>query len=251
MMRFDVLTLFPRMFDDPLNESVLKRAQERKHIEIVVHNIRDFGLGRHRIVDDTPFGGGGGMVMKPEPLVRAIESMKKPHPAARVLLMTPQGVPLGSDHVRRLAEYRHLVLVCGRYEGIDERVRVEFVDEEVSIGDYVLTGGELAAMVLIDAVSRQIQGVLGHKNAAHEDSFSEGLLEYPQYTKPRDFRGLRVPEVLISGNHEEIKRWRRRESIRRTWLRRPDLLRKADLSPEDLTTIAEWEQEGESCRETA
>jgi tRNA (guanine37-N1)-methyltransferase len=251
MMRFDVLTLFPRMFDDPLNESVLKRAQERKHIEIVVHNIRDFGLGRHRIVDDTPFGGGGGMVMKPEPLVRAIESMKKPHPAARVLLMTPQGVPLGSDHVRRLAEYRHLVLVCGRYEGIDERVRVEFVDEEVSIGDYVLTGGELAAMVLIDAVSRQIQGVLGHKNAAHEDSFSEGLLEYPQYTKPRDFRGLRVPEVLISGNHEEIKRWRRRESIRRTWLRRPDLLRRADLSPEDLTTIAEWEQEGESCRETA
>jgi len=251
MMRFDVLTLFPRMFDHPLNESVLKRAQERKHIEIAVHNIRDFGVGRHRIVDDTPFGGGGGMVMKPEPLVRAVESVKKPHPSARVVLMTPQGVPLGSDLVRRLVEYRHLVLVCGRYEGIDERVRVGFVDEEISIGDYVLTGGELAAMVLIDAVSRQIQGVLGHENAAHEDSFSEGLLEYPHYTKPRDFRGLRVPEVLMSGNHEEIKRWRRKESIRRTWLRRPDLLRRADLSREDLTAIAEWEQEGASCRETA
>ena len=251
MIRFDVLTLFPRMFDDPLNESVLKRAQEQKRIEIIVHDIRDFGLGRHRIVDDTPFGGGGGMVMKPEPLVQAIESVKKPYPSARVVLLTPQGAPLDADHVRRLAEYRHLVLVCGRYEGIDERVRVGFVDEEISIGDYVLTGGELAAMVLIDTVSRQIRGVLGHENAAHEDSFSEGLLEYPHYTKPRDFRGLRVPEILMSGNHEEIKRWRRKESIRRTWLRRPDLLRRADLSREDLTAIAEWEQEGESCRETA
>jgi len=251
VIRFDVLTLFPQMFDAPLNESVLKRAQERGKITIAIHNIRDFGVGRHRVVDDTPFGGGGGMVMKPEPIVQAIESIKKRHALTRVLLMTPQGAVLDSDHVRRLAGYSHLVLVCGRYEGVDERVRLGFVDEEISIGDYVLTGGELAAMVLVDAVSRQIEGVLGHENAAHEDSFSQGLLEYPQYTKPRSFRGVRVPEVLISGNHQEIRRWRRRASIRRTWLRRPELLKKAALSPEDLRVISEWEQEGESCRETA
>ncbi len=248
MIRFDVLTLFPGMFNSPLSESVLGKARDKKQIEIALHNIRDFAPGRHRVVDDTPYGGGGGMVMKPEPLVRAIEFVKKPSPSARVILMSPQGVLLSAGHVRRLAQYPHLVLVCGRYEGVDERVRLEVVDEEISIGDYVLTGGELAAMVIIDAVSRQIRGVLGHENAAHEDSFSDGLLEYPHYTKPRNFRGLRIPEVLISGNHREIKRWRRKESIRRTWLRRPDLLERAALSDEDCKTLDELKREGESCR---
>ena len=239
MIRFDALTLFPGMFESPLSESILKKAQERKHVEIVVHDIRDFAQDRHRVVDDTPYGGGGGMVMKAEPVVRAIESVKVSHPSARVLLMTPQGILLTQDHVSRLAQFQHLTLICGRYEGIDERVRLGFIDEEISIGDYVLTGGELAAMVLIDAVSRQIPGVLGHEEAAREDSFSHGLLEYPQYTKPRDFRGLRVPEVLISGNHQEIQRWRRKESIRRTRLRRPDLLEKVRLSPDDRKAFDE------------
>jgi tRNA (guanine37-N1)-methyltransferase len=251
MIRFDVLTLFPRMFESPLSESILEKAQDRKQIEIAIHNIRDFGEGRHQVADGTPFGGGGGMVMKPEPIVRAIESIKEPHPSARVLLMTPQGVLLDHDRVRRLAQYSHLVLVCGRYEGVDERVRLGFVDEEISIGDYVLTGGELAAMVAIDAISRQIEGVLGHKEAAQKDSFSDGLLEYPQYTKPRNFRGRAVPEILISGNHEEIKRWRRKESIRKTWLRRPDLLKRAELSAEDSKTLDELQREGEFWRGVA
>ena len=242
MIRFDVLTLFPQMFKSPLSESVLKKAQERKQIEVIVRNIRDFARGRHQVVDDTPYGGGGGMVMKAEPIVRSIESVKKPFPSARVLLMTPQGLLLDNSQVRRLAQYPHLVLVCGRYEGVDERVRLGFVDEEVSIGDYVLTGGELAAMVLIDAVSRQIRGVLGNEDATRQDSFSDGLLEYPQYTMPRNFRGLTVPEILISGNHRAIKEWRRKESIRRTWLRRRDLLEKAKLSEKDCKTIHEWER---------
>jgi tRNA (guanine37-N1)-methyltransferase len=251
MTRFDVLTLFPRMFESPLSESLIKRAREKEKIAIQIHNIRDFTQDRHRTVDDTPYGGGGGMVMKPEPIVRAIEAVKKPYPSARVILMTPHGILLDHIQIGRLAQYPHLVLVCGRYEGIDERVRLGFVDEEISIGDYVLTGGELAAMVLIDALFRQIPGALGYEDAAREDSFVEGLLEHPQYTKPQSFRGLRVPEILLSGNHQEIKRWRRRESIRRTWLRRPDLLEKAKLTAEDLNTLAEWGKEGESCNRMA
>ncbi|MBW2120770.1 MAG: tRNA (guanosine(37)-N1)-methyltransferase TrmD [Deltaproteobacteria bacterium] len=239
MIRFDVLTLFPGMFESPLRESLLGKARQAGRIEIVVHNIRDFAEGRHRIVDDTPYGGGGGMVMKPEPIVRCIESIKKPYPSARVILMSPQGVLLDDGHVRRLARHSHLVLVCRRYEGVDERVRLGFVDEELSIGDYVLTGGELAAMVVIDAVSRLVPGVLGYEKAADEDSFANGLLEYPQYTKPRDFRGLRVPEILISGNHQAIREWRRRESIRRTGLRRRDLLEKARLSAEERKVLEE------------
>lgn len=188
--------------------------------------------------------------MKVEPIVRGIESIKGLHPSARVILLTPQGARLDDHHVRRLAEYPHLLLVCGRYEGIDERVRLGFVDEEISIGDYVLSGGELAAMVLIEAVSRRIPGVLGREDAPHEDSFSNGLLEYPQYTKPRVFRGLKVPDVLISGDHEAIRRWRRGESLRRTWLRRPDLLKGANLPAEDRKRIDEWEREGEACKQT-
>ncbi|NIO03641.1 MAG: tRNA (guanosine(37)-N1)-methyltransferase TrmD [Proteobacteria bacterium] len=247
-MRFDVLTLFPRMFESPLSESILQKARNREQVKVIVHNIRDFAHGRHRVVDDTPYGGGGGMVMKPEPVVRAIESIKKNHPSARVILMTPQGSLLDDSHVCRLVQYPHLVLMCGRYEGVDERVRLGFVDEEISIGDYVLTGGELAAMVVIDAVSRQLDGFLGNESAARDDSFSEGLLEYPQYTKPRNFRGLRVPEILISGNHKEIRRWRRKESIRKTWLRRPDLLKKSKLSAEDCKTLDEIEREGRLCK---
>ncbi len=189
------------------------------------------------------------MVMKPGPMARAIESVKMPFPSARALLMTPQGKLLNHGHVCQLAQWSHLILVCGRYEGIDERVRVGFVDEEISIGDYVLTGGEFAAMVVIDAVSRHIQGVLGHEKAAQEDSFSAGLLEYPHYTKPRDFRGMKVPETLISGNHQEIKRWRRREALRRTCQRRPDLLAKAVLTTEDLRILEEIEAEGQACKE--
>lgn len=251
MIRFDVLTLFPRMFESPLGESILGKAQKREQIEIALHNIRDFASGPHRVVDDTPYGGGGGMVMKPEPIVRAIESIKKRHLSARVLLMTPQGTLLNHEHVSRLARYPHLILVCGRYEGVDERIRVAFVDEEISIGDYVLTGGELAALVVIEAVSRQIEGVLGHAEAAQKDSFSDGLLEYPQYTKPQNFRGMGVPEILISGNHQEIKRWRRKESLRKTWLRRPDLLNKLDLSTEDAKTLDEIKKEGKLCKGAA
>jgi tRNA (guanine37-N1)-methyltransferase len=238
------------MFESPLRESILQKAQEKKQIEIVVHNIRDFAKGRHRVVDDTPYGGGAGMLMKVEPIVRSIEAITKPFPSARVLLMSPQGVALDNGHVSRLAQYQHLILVCGRYEGVDERVRFGFVDEEISIGDYVLTGGELAAMVIIDTVSRQMPGVLGNRDATREESFSDGLLEYPQYTKPRNFRGLRVPEVLLSGNHQAIHGWRKKASIRKTWLRRQDLLRKARLSTEDCKTIDQCEREGVSCTET-
>ncbi len=251
MIRFDLLTLFPGMFESPLRESIIERACRRGQIEISVYNIRDFAQGRHRVVDDTPYGGGGGMVMKPGPIVRAIESIKKPYPSARVILMTPQGALLDHGQVCRLAQYPHLVLVCGRYEGVDERVRFGFIDEEISIGDYVLTGGELAAMVIIDAVSRQIEGVLGNVEAAQDDSFSGGLLEYPQYTKPRSFRGLEVPEILISGNHQEIRRWRRKESIRKTWLRRPDLLKRMELSAEDWKAIDEIERERRFCKGAA
>jgi tRNA (guanine37-N1)-methyltransferase len=244
MIRFDILTLFPQMFESPLGESLLKRARERGLVEVNLRNIRDFSQGPHRVVDDTPYGGGGGMVMKAEPMVRAIESIREPHPSARVVLMTPQGAVLDDRHVRRLAQSPHLVLVCGRYEGVDERVRSGFVDEELSIGDYVLTGGELAAMVTIDAVSRHVEGVLGHENAAREDSFAEGLLEYPQYTKPRTFRGLKVPDVLLSGNHQAIEEWRRKASIQKTWQRRRDLLEKANLSPEELLIVEKWDREG-------
>ncbi|NWG04274.1 MAG: tRNA (guanosine(37)-N1)-methyltransferase TrmD [Syntrophaceae bacterium] len=238
-MRFDILTLFPGMFSSPLQESILGKAIEKGLIEIHIMNIRDFALDKHHVADDAPYGGGQGMVMKVEPIARAIESVKLQNPFAKTIYLTPQGRPFDQDLARRFSALPHLILLCGRYEGVDERVRELFVDEEVSIGDYVLTGGELAAMVLIDAISRFIPGVLGSERSAQEDSFYHSLLEYPQYTRPFDFRGHCVPEVLLSGNHSMISCWRRKEALRRTSSRRPDLLSRADLSEEDKKLLGE------------
>ena len=238
-MRFDILTLFPNMFSSPLQESILGKAIQKKLIEIQIINIREFTLDKHQVVDDTPYGGGQGMVMKVEPIARAIESVKSRNPFARTIYLTPQGKPFNQDLARRFSSQSHLILLCGRYEGVDERVRELFIDEEISIGDYVLTGGELAAMVLIDAISRFIPGVLGSDRSAEEDSFFNSLLEYPQYTRPFNFGGRCVPEVLLSGNHSSIFSWRRKEALRRTSLRRPDLLARADLSEEDKKLMEE------------
>jgi len=238
-MKVDILTLFPNMFSSPLRESILGKAIEKGLLQIQTLNVRDFTLDKHQVVDDAPYGGGQGMVMKVEPIARAIESVKSQNRSAWIIYLTPQGKPFDQDLARRLSTRPHLVLLCGRYEGVDERARDLFVDEEISIGDYVLTGGELAAMVLIDAVSRFIPGVLGSDRSAEEDSFFNSLLEYPQYTRPVDFRGSRVPEVLLSGNHAAISVWRRREAIRRTSLRRPDLLAKANLTEEDKRLLEE------------
>jgi len=238
-MRFDILTLFPEMFSSPFKESILAKAIEKGLIEVRTINIRDFALDKHRIVDDAPYGGGQGMVMKVEPIARAIEQVKSEDPSVRTIYLTPEGKPLNEEMVRQLSSRSHLVLLCGRYEGVDERVRELFIDEEISIGDYVLTGGELAAMVLIDAISRLLPGVLGSDRSAEEDSFFGSLLEYPQYTRPSTFRGYEVPEVLLSGNHQAISLWRRKEALRRTWVRRPDLLSKASLSEEDKKILEE------------
>lgn len=232
-MKFDILTLFPGMFDGPFAESIIKRAVEDGLIEIRLHNIRDYAFDRHKTADDYPYGGGAGMVMKPEPLAACIEQVRSDRPAARVILTTPQGKPFNHALAAELAREEELLIICGRYEGVDERVRELFVDDEISLGDFVLTGGEMAAMVLVDAVSRLIPGVLGCGDSAAGDSFSDGLLEYPQYTRPAEFRGLGVPDVLLSGNHQEIARWRRRMALLRTWLKRPDLLATARLSEED------------------
>ena len=238
-MKFDILTLFPNMFSSPLRESILGKAVEKGLIQIQTINIRDFALDKHQVVDDAPYGGGQGMVMKVEPIARAIESVKSQNRYARTIYLTPQGIPFHQELARRLSTQSHLILLCGRYEGVDERARDLFIDEEISIGDYVLTGGELAAMVLVDAVSRFIPGVLGSDRSAEEDSFFNSLLEYPQYTRPVDFRGSRVPEVLLSGNHSAISLWRRREAIRRTSLRRPDLLAEANLTEEEKRLLEE------------
>lgn len=244
-MKFDILTLFPAMFDGPFAESIIKRAVEDGLIEIRLHNIRDCAFDRHKTADDYPYGGGAGMVMKPEPLAASIEKVKAERPAARVILTTPQGRPFNQALAAELAREGELLIICGRYEGVDERVRELFVDDEISLGDFVLTGGEMAAMVLVDAISRLIPGVLGCGDSAAGDSFSDGLLEYPQYTRPAEFRGLGVPEVLLSGNHQQIARWRRRMALQRTWLKRPDLLATARMSEEDrkfLRELAEAER---------
>jgi tRNA (guanine37-N1)-methyltransferase len=238
MIRFDILTLFPDMFHSPLASSVLKRAIDRGIIRVNIYNIRDFTTDKHRVADDSPYGGGSGMVMMAGPIVTGIEGIKSANGPPRVILMTPQGVRFDHNEAKRLSKYDHLLFVCGRYEGIDERVR-DYVDEELSIGDYILMGGELAVMVVIDAVSRFMPEVLGSAESVLEESFANALLEYPQYTRPRDFRGKRVPEVLISGNHRQINYWRRKEALRRTLLRRPDLLREADLPEDDLALLEE------------
>ena len=246
-MRFDILTLFPGMFSSPLKESILGKAIEKGLIQTRTLNIRDYSLDKHQVVDDTPYGGGQGMVIKAEPIARAIESAKSQNPSAWTVYLTPQGKPLNQDLARRLSTHLHLILLCGRYEGVDERVRELFIDEEISIGDYILTGGELAAMVLIDAVSRFIPGVLGSDRSAEEDSFFNSLLEYPQYTRPSNFRGSCVPEVLLSGNHSAISQWRRKEALRRTSLRRPDLITRANLSEGDKRVLEEIRNSSDDC----
>jgi len=232
-MRFDVFTLFPEMFSSYLATSMLKRAAENRLIEVSLYNIRDWTTDKHHITDDTPYGGGGGMVMKPEPIFAAVESVLGAPPACPVILMTPQGRQFTQQVANELSGYERIGLLCGRYEGVDERVREHLVTDEISIGDFVLTGGELPAMVLIDALTRLIPGALGDPTGAEDDSFASGLLEYPHYTRPPEFRGWGVPAVLQSGNHAEIDRWRRERALERTLLRRPDLLEAMDLSKKD------------------
>lgn len=225
-MHFDIFTLFPAMFHGPFTESILKRAQERALLSIALHNIRDATTDKHHIVDDYPYGGGAGMVMKPEPIFAAIEAV---HQTGPIIYLTPQGRLFNQDIAQQLAQESHITLLCGHYEGIDERICQHLVTDEISIGDYVLTGGELAAMILVDAVCRLLPGVLA-ADSPQEESHSSHMLEYPQYTRPADFRGWRVPDVLLSGHHENVARWRRKESLRRTRQRRPDLFAKIDLS---------------------
>lgn len=241
-MRFDVLTLFPGMLQAPLSESILGKAQGAGLIEVAVHNLRDWAQGRHQVTDDTPCGGGDGMVMKVEPIARAVRELRGRSQGARVLLMSPQGQPFRQADAVRLSREPALVFICGRYEGFDERVRT-LVDEELSLGDFVLTGGEPAALAMIDAVARLLPGVLGAAGSAEHDSFSDGLLEYPQYTRPIEFEGLRVPDILLSGNHKAVAHWRRREQLRRTLQRRPDLLEHAALSRMDLKMLEELRRE--------
>jgi len=246
-MRFDVLTLFPAMLQAPLAESILGRAQGAGLMTVGVHPLRDWAAGRHQVTDDTPCGGGDGMVMKVEPIARAVRELRSRNAGARVLLMSPQGRTFRQADAVRLSREPGLIFVCGRYEGFDERVR-SLVDEELSLGDFILTGGEPAALVMIDAIARLLPGVLGAAGSAAHDSFSDGLLEYPQYTRPVEFEGLRVPDILLSGNHQAIAAWRRREQLRRTLQRRPDLLAHAILSEDDLKVLAELRGEMEGDR---
>lgn len=235
-MRFHVLTIFPRMFHSPFADGIVHRAITEGLIELRLHDIREYACDRRRSTDDYTFGGGPGMLMKPQPLFDGVESVRKSHlirEGAPVILLTPQGERLTQPMVETLAREDDLILICGRYEGVDERVRENLVTHEISIGDYVLSGGEAAAIVLIEAVARLIPGVLGSFESMQNDSFTTGLLQHPQYTRPSEFRGMAVPDVLLSGNHASIQRWRRQESLRRTFLRRPDLLAGAELSPED------------------
>jgi tRNA (guanine37-N1)-methyltransferase len=239
MIRFDVLSIFPEMFASPLNCSIVKRAREKGLMEIHVHNIRDYAEDKHKMTDDSPYGGGGGMVMKVEPIDRALASILPEREGVLTILLTPQGETFSQKMAEEMSLRSRIILICGHYEGVDERVRDHLVDKEVSMGDYILTGGELSAMVMIDAISRLVPGVLGNCESTSSDSFSMGLLEYPHYTRPSNYRGWPVPEVLLSGNHREILAWRRKESLRRTYARRPDLLEKIALSPEDREILEE------------
>ncbi len=230
------------MFVSPLNESIVGKAVERGLISIRVHNIRDYTTDKHQMADDRPFGGGEGMVMKPEPIVSALQAIGR-EPPPRTILLSPQGGLFDQRTARRLSELPRLVLICGRYEGVDERVARHFVDEEISIGDYVLTGGELAAMVILDAITRLIPGVLGNESSAESESFVEPVLEYPQYTRPQEFCGHRVPEILLSGNHAAIHRWRRGHALLRTRQRRPDLFARLELTPDEREWLRRAEEE--------
>ncbi len=256
-MHIDILTLFPDMFQGPFQTGIFQRAVDRKLVSLSIHNIRDYTHDRHATADDYPYGGGAGMVMKPEPIFEAVESIKSGIPEARdsgqppVILLSPQGRLFSQSIANELSKHGHLILICGHYEGVDERVCQHLATDEISIGDYVLSGGELAAMVIVDAVVRLIPRVLGSPNSPLDDSHVSGLLEYPQYTRPPEYRGWSVPEVLLSGNHAQINRWRRQQAILRTGQRRPELLAEASLSPEEkrlVKTIINGNDE-KSCRE--
>jgi tRNA (guanine37-N1)-methyltransferase len=262
-MRFDVFTLFPSIFESPLKESMLKRAIESGSLDVQLHNIRDYAEGRHQVTDDYPYGGGGGMVMKPEPVFAAVEAVLgleirnaevgmpnevEPafgiqHSAFPIVLLTPQGRLFNQQVAFELAQYDRVALICGRYEGFDERIREHLATDEISIGDYVLTGGELAALVVVDAVIRLKPGVLGDPTGALDDSHASGLLEYPHYTRPPEFRGWRVPEILLSGDHAKVDQWRREQALLRTWGRRPELLDRAELSELDRAFLHRLDQE--------
>jgi tRNA (guanine37-N1)-methyltransferase len=242
-MRLDILTLFPDLFASFLRESILGRAIKTGLVEVRLISIREFAKGPHRATDDRPYGGGDGMVMKPGPIYRALESIERERDKSFVILLTPQGRRFDQPTAWELSWKEHLILICGRYEGVDERVRAACVDMDLSIGDYVLSGGELAAMVVVDTVSRLVPGVLGGERSNLEDSFEDGLLEYPHYTRPRVFKGQEVPGVLLSGDHEKIRVWRRTESLRRTFEKRPDLLKAAKLTEEDRRILDKLNQE--------
>lgn len=232
-MRIDIITLFPEMFKGPFDYSIIKRARDEGKVSLNLINLRDFSHDKHRQVDDYPYGGGKGMVIKPEPVFRGVESLIEKREETRVLLLCPQGQLFNQEKAKELAREKHLIMICGHYEGVDERVRENLVDEDISIGDYVLTGGEIPAMVVIDGVVRLIPGVLSSAESVEEESYYEGLLEYPQYTRPEEFRGLKVPQVLLSGDHARIKKWRRRQALVRTFEKRPHLLNKISLREED------------------
>lgn len=243
-MHIDIFTLFPEMFNGPFDASIIRRARETGQVRLALHNIRDFALDRHHVTDDAPYGGGGGMVMKPEPIWNAVEAALGFDPTGQpdlppIILLTPQGRLFTQAVARELVAYPRLLLICGRYEGVDERVRQYLTTDEISIGDVVLSGGEIPAMVIVDAVVRLIPGVLGDPDATIDDSHASGLLEYPHYTRPAVYRGYEVPQTLLSGHHAEVERWRRREALRRTYQRRPDLLVSAELSKQDLEFLAE------------
>jgi tRNA (guanine37-N1)-methyltransferase len=241
----DILTLFPSMFGGPFDESMIKRAQTRGLLEIHLHDLREFVHDRHRTVDDVPYGGGGGMVMKVEPLFGAVQSIRNQiEGSPKIILLSPQGQTFTQKKARKLAKEKCLLLICGHYEGVDERVRQHLVDEEISVGDYVLTGGELAAMVVIDATTRMLPGVLGCQDSARKDSFYDGLLDYPQYTRPAEFRGWKVPQVLMSGNHPAVERWRREMRIEATFRKRPDLLGQVELTQEERDLVKRIKRRG-------
>jgi tRNA (guanine37-N1)-methyltransferase len=239
-MKIDVLSLFPDMFSGVFGQSILKKAQEKSAVQFQVLDFREFSSNKHRNVDDYPYGGGAGMVLTPQPLFDAVESLRKEtSEKPRIILLCPQGERFSQKKAEELSKEKHLIFLCGHYEGYDERIREHLVTDEISIGDYVLTGGELGAMVVIDAVTRLLPGVLGKEESHLQDSFSTGLLEHPQYTRPADFRGMKVPDVLMSGNHKNIEEWRKKESLRRTYERRPDLLESIELTKEEENWMRE------------
>jgi len=243
-MRFDIITIFPEIFESVFSAGIISKAREKGLIKIHVHNLRDFAKGKHKQVDDRPFGGGEGMVLKPEPIFAAVESIRQEE-RTPVYLLSPQGRRFDYQLAEALAKKSQIILICGRYEGVDERVVEHLVTDEISIGDFVLTGGESAAIVIVEAVSRFVPGVVGKMDSVRHDSFMEGLLDFPQYTRPREFRGMKVPDVLFSGDHGRIAHWRQRKSIAKTWLRRPDMLERRRLSPAEKKILEEIQHERE------